>query len=381
MLGGRLTRSTRVRRRRMQRAYQGATLVVGLALVAGVAYTAFTKHVTLVVDGRPQGIRTTSGNVQDLLGSEGISLTSGVLVAPPPGTALADGMTVVVSPAPELPEGAFATPLGTVYQSPTDVGVWAVIGTGGLADARRLVESSGSASSAGSSPAVTVQTVVSGKVHDVLTNADTAGDLLSAMGIEPDANDRVRPSLSTPLHPGLVLRYDRVSVVTRIEAVTIPHGIQTRFVASMVPGTVKVTRKGRDGTGRATFRVTMINGKPAERILIGRWIERAPVPEIRRSGPASMYGGSTEVPGTFEHTQTGEASWYDPPWSGLTAAHPSLPFGTHVTVTDLATGRSVVVVINDRGPFGVGRVIDLSPEAFQALRPLGAGVLRVQLSW
>jgi len=123
MLGGRLTRSTRVRRRRMQRAYQGATLVVGIALVAGVAYTAFTKHVTLVVDGRPQGIRTTSGNVQDLLGSEGISLTSGVLVAPPPGTALADGMTVVVSPAPGLPEGAFATPLGTVYQSPTDVGV------------------------------------------------------------------------------------------------------------------------------------------------------------------------------------------------------------------------------------------------------------------
>ena len=94
-----------------------------------------------------------------------------------------------------------------------------------------------------------------------------------------------------------------------------------------------------------------------------------------------MYGGTTEVPGTRGHTQTGEASWYDPPWSGLTAAHPTLPFGTHVTVTDLATGRTVVVVINDRGPFGAGRVIDLSPEAFQALRPLGSGVLTVQLSW
>ena len=228
---------------------------------------------------------------------------------------------------------------------------------------------------------MTVQTVVSGEVHDVLTNADTAGDLLSAMGIEPDANDRVRPSLSTPLHPGLVLRYDRVSVVTRIEAVMIPYDVQTRFLASMVPGTVKVMQEGRDGAGRATYRVTMVNGAPTERILIGRWIERAPVPELRRSGPASMYGGSTEVPGTFEHAQTGQASWYDPPWSGLTAAHPSLPFGTHVTVTDLSTGRSVIVVINDRGPFGAGRVIDLSPEAFQALLPLGAGILRVQLSW
>ena len=381
MLGGRLSRSTRVRRRRMQRVYQGLTLVVGVALVAGVAYTAFTKHVTLVVDGRPQGIRTTSGDVQDLLGSEGIVLTSGVLVAPPPGTALADGMTVVVSPAPELPEGAFATPIGTVYQSSSDVGVWAVIGTGGLADARRLVESSGSASSAGSSPAVSVQTVVSGKVHDVLTNADTAGDLLSAMGIEPDANDRVRPSPSTPLHPGLVVRYDRVSVVTRIEAVAIPHAVRTRFVASMLPGTAQVLQEGRDGAGRATYRVTMVNGKPVEEILVGRWIERAPVPELRRSGPESMYGGTTEVPGTRGHIQTGQASWYDPPWSGLTAAHPTLPFGTRVTVTDLATGRSVVVVIDDRGPFGAGRVIDLSPEAFQALRPLGSGVLTVQLSW
>ncbi|MEO8477221.1 MAG: ubiquitin-like domain-containing protein [Actinomycetota bacterium] len=355
--------------------------MVGIAMVAGVAYTAFTKHVTLVVDGRPQTIRTTSGNVQDLLGSEGISLTSGVLVAPPPGTVLADGMTVIVSPAPELPEGAFATPLGTVYQSPTDVGVWAVIGTGGLADARRLVESSGSASRAGSSPVVAVQTVVSGKVHDVLTNADTAGDLLSAMGIEPDANDRVRPSLSTPLHVGLVLRYDRVNVVTRIEAVTIPHGVRTRFFESMVPGTVKVLREGRDGVGRATYRVTMLNGKPVSRVVIGRWIERAPEPEIRRSGPESMYGGTTEVPGTRGHGQTGEASWYDPPWSGLTAAHPTLPFGTYVTVTDVETGRSVVVVIDDRGPFGPGRVIDLSPEAFQILRPLRSGLFTVQLSW
>ena len=281
----------------MQRVYQGCTLVVGVALVASVAYTAFTKHVTLVVDGRPQGIRTTSGNVQDLLGSEGISLTSGVLVAPPPGTALADGMTVVVSPAPELPEGAFATPLGTVYQSPTDVGVWAVIGTGGLADARRLVESSGSASSAGSSPAVAVQTVVSGKVHDVLTNADTAGNLLSAMGIEPDANDRVRPSPSTPLHPGLVVRYDRVTVVTRIEAVSIPYGIRTRFVASMVPGTVKLIQEGHDGTGRATYRVKMINGRVAGRILIGRWIERAPSRSSGARAPSRCTAAPPRCPG------------------------------------------------------------------------------------
>ena len=99
------------------------------------------------------------------------------------------------------------------------------------------------------------------------------------------------------------------------------------------------------------------------------------------SGPESMYGGTVDVPGSRGDTQTGLASWYDPPWSGLTAAHPSLPFGTRVTVTDLDTGRSVTVVIDDRGPFGQGKIIDLSPEAFAQLEPLGRGILHVKLSW
>jgi hypothetical protein len=201
------------------------------------------------------------------------------------------------------------------------------------------------------------------------------------MGIEPDANDRVRPPLSAPLHPGAVVRFDRVRIVTRIEAVTIPHGVTTHFVSSMVPGTVKVLQEGRDGVGRATYRVTMVNGRAVGQALVGRWVERAPVSEVRRAGPESMFGGTTEVPGSNAHTQTGQATWYDPPWSGLTAAHPTLPFGTLVTVTDLETGRSVVVVIDDRGPFGPGRIIDLSPEAFEVLQPLGSGVLTVKLSW
>ena len=85
-----------------------------------------------------------------------------------------------------------------------------------------------------------------------------------------------------------------------------------------------------------------------------------------------MYDGTLTEPGTGATTQRGEASWYDPPWSGLTAAHPWLPFGTLVTVTDRATGRSVTVVIDDRGPFAPGRIIDLSPEAF-ARSPRSAG--------
>src|SRR2546427_525770 len=63
----------------------------------------------------------------------------------------------------------------------------------------------------------------------------------------------------------------------------------------------------------------------------------------------------------------------------LTAAHPSLPLGTRVMVTDLANGRSVEVRINDRGPFVDGRAIDLSLAAARVLRMVGPGTVRVRI--
>ena len=74
-----------------------------------------------------------------------------------------------------------------------------------------------------------------------------------------------------------------------------------------------------------------------------------------QSGIASVYSGG--------RTANGERMVS----SALTAAHRSLPFGTMVRVTNNHTGRSVVVRINDRGPFVRGRVIDLSPAAAHAL--------------
>lgn len=64
---------------------------------------------------------------------------------------------------------------------------------------------------------------------------------------------------------------------------------------------------------------------------------------------------------------------------GLTAAHKTLPLGTRVRVTNLANGRSIVVRINDRGPFKGGRVIDLSEAAAEQIAMTGAGLARVAL--
>jgi rare lipoprotein A len=74
-----------------------------------------------------------------------------------------------------------------------------------------------------------------------------------------------------------------------------------------------------------------------------------------QSGVASVYSGGRTASGQYAHA------------GGMTAAHRSLPFGTRVRVTNHHTGRSVVVRINDRGPFVRGRVIDMTPTAARAL--------------
>lgn len=78
------------------------------------------------------------------------------------------------------------------------------------------------------------------------------------------------------------------------------------------------------------------------------------------------------------HTFFGMAAYYPGRGSGFTAAHKTLPFGTRVRVTDVKTGRSVVVTINDRGPFNRGRVLDLCTNAARALGMIDRGVIYVR---
>jgi rare lipoprotein A len=63
----------------------------------------------------------------------------------------------------------------------------------------------------------------------------------------------------------------------------------------------------------------------------------------------------------------------------LTAAHPTLPFGTKLRVTNVTSGRSVTVRVNDRGPYVAGRVVDVSYSAADALGMVGRGIAKVKL--
>lgn len=96
-------------------------------------------------------------------------------------------------------------------------------------------------------------------------------------------------------------------------------------------------------------------------------------PGYDQVGIASWYGGK------FHGRKTASGQRFDK--NALTAAHTTLPFGTQVKVTNLRNKRSVVVTINDRGPFVHGRIVDLSQRAAEAigLRHTGTGKVRVQV--
>ena len=224
-------------------------------------------------------------------------------------------------------------------------------------------------------PISAVRVVAKGKAHDVVTNARTVQELLSAMRIEPDGDDEVTPPPGTPLRHTTTVRYAAVDYAIRTTISRIP--LRPRFpkTSEHVPaGYLHRLVPGRPLRILRSYRIRYVNGAVVSKRLVSSMVLR----------PGRH---AHEVLGVAGHTMVGEASWYDvgpDRWytvnAGLTAASPWLPNGTHVTVTNLATGASVTVVINDRGPFG-GRLIDLSPTAFSRIAPVGQGVADVRLAW
>jgi rare lipoprotein A len=102
----------------------------------------------------------------------------------------------------------------------------------------------------------------------------------------------------------------------------------------------------------------------------------AEVQPVLQGNASVISTGSCEASFHDEWQKTASGETFDP--STLTAAHKRLPFNTRVRVTNLANGKSVVVRINDRGPYVSGRCLDLSKAAFATIASLGLGVVNVR---
>jgi rare lipoprotein A len=102
-----------------------------------------------------------------------------------------------------------------------------------------------------------------------------------------------------------------------------------------------------------------------------------PVSVVRRDATEAAPASSGMASFYTEGTRTASGEKFNT--LELTAAHPTLPFGTKLRVTNVATGRAVTVRVNDRGPYVPGRVVDVSYSAADALGMVGRGVAKVKL--
>lgn len=108
-------------------------------------------------------------------------------------------------------------------------------------------------------------------------------------------------------------------------------------------------------------------------ILLNILTLTSPADSISKTGKATYYAKK------FEGRKTTSGAVYRA--NKFTAAHKTLPFGTEVTVTNLHNGKSVTVVINDRGPFGKGLIIDLSVIAAKEIGLYGKGIVPCKITY
>ena len=142
------------------------------------------------------------------------------------------------------------------------------------------------------------------------------------------------------------------------------HGLASVLVVVSLGAAQGPTSSGSKATQGTVFRQVAAISQPAAQ-------NRTKSHDPYQVGTASWYGSY------FEGRPTASGEPYD--MYDLTAAHPTLPLGTWVRVTNLHNGRRIYVRINDRGPIVPGRIIDLSYGAAEALHFTEKGLQRVRL--
>jgi uncharacterized protein YabE (DUF348 family) len=345
--------------------------------IATFAYGALEKHVTVRIDGVQVAVSTSAATVAGALERAGVVVDPEDKIVPSLDAGISDGSVIEVRRAKPVILLLDGEPRRVIV---TGLTIAEVLEEMKLRGTR--LDSVHPSRSSRVEPGMTISyeraeglTVVhDGRAEQVITNASTVARLLRELGIKLGKQDRVIPPLSARPSTDMTVRVLRVGLRKEVKTYTVDHATLLRHDRDLEYGMRKVVQEGRDGMRRVVTKVRYVDGKAVARtVLATRWLR---TPRARVIAIGSGYPGCVCNRGT----QTGKATWYGEA-DGLTAAHPTLPFGTVVRVTNLANGRWVNVTIRDRGPYGDGRIIDLSDEAFRRIASLYTGVISVRIRW
>lgn len=208
-----------------------------------------------------------------------------------------------------------------------------------------------------------------GKKKEVYSTRTTVeGAIWDQENIGLGEDDFTTPARSVLIKDGMEIKVTHVLIKEEIKDVPIDFKIIENEDSKLSWREKKITQKGEKGNTQVKYKVLYNDGKEISRKIMEKNITKNPVEEIVTQGSLVKIG----------KVHTGVASWYA--YTGtMAAANPWLPMGSYVRVTNKDNGKNVIVKINDRGPFGNGRIIDLDKVAFAKIASIGAGVVNVKM--
>lgn len=392
----------------------------------GAAY-AMSNEVTVNAYGRVATFRTFDTQVADILEAHGVDVSHTDLVKPALGETVDSGDKIVVKERDEVKLSVDGAEQSVLFEGDTvaDALAQAGIDAEGAAISpkpdTKLEDVDGPVTV--TTPKDITVTGMNGSWVAKGTTVRTVQDLLDKYFADSvDADDDVTPSRDTVLKNGDTIHLVRLSSEEKTEKVAIDYKTETRKDDAIYEGETRVVTKGEKGEKTIVKKVSTTDGKVTGEEVVKEEVTKEPVTEVVAKGtkkrPAeepknaepksenvSKDSGDAPKQSRKKRSESAPqggkavsgvrscgASFYGngdgtdggPTASGerfnthaYTAAHKSLPFGTRVRVTNKANGRSVVVRINDRGPYVGGRCLDLSYAAMKSIGGVSSGVARV----
>jgi len=365
-------------------------VTAGVLLVGGVgaygADQALTSTVVLSVDGQQSSLRTYASSVGQALAAKHIEVGEHDTVAPSLTSRIADGSQISVRygrPVTVTIDGTQTTIWTTTTTVEEALGLFGVDKSAVVSTSRSTtISREGLAFDVSSAHKVTV--TADGRTSPV-TASGTVAEALTSAGVTLGATDEVTPALSTPIVEGTAITVVRVTTRTVTKTIAVPYTTTTTKDPTLAKGTTKVKTPGVNGEASETWNQTVRDGQVTAEVRVSSVLTKEAQAQVSVVGTkASAPASPTVTPATGN---TCGASWYasgartangeafNP--DGITAAHKTLPFNTMVKVTNVANGQSIVVRINDRGPYVTGRCLDLARGAFSQIASLGTGAITV----
>jgi len=201
----------------------------------------------------------------------------------------------------------------------------------------------------------------------ILATDLTVGKALNNNGIVVDGDDVISVALDASVRGITNISVNRVSTSTRSAQEVVSFSVIKQDDASLAKGKTKVKQSGVNGLADVIYTQTIQDGQIISEVVSSRNVIKAPVNQIVSVGTKPL------------GTESGKASWYA--HTPGTCAHKTLPFGTIVTVRNSNTGATTTCRVADRGPFGAGRIIDLTKDVFARIASTSQGVIPVTISW